>query len=107
MLRVSLLKSLALLPLGFCLFVFSFLPVLNLISLAGAMMVLAFDCMDYSLEALGLGFRRRIRYMRRHLAQWLGMWGGLAWTLIVPGLTLLIIPGAIVGAAMVVKSESL
>lgn len=31
---------------------------------------------------------------------------GLALTLIVPGLTLLVVPGAIVGAALIVKTET-
>jgi CysZ protein len=106
MLRASLLKFLLLLFIGLILFVFSFVPVLNIFSLSGALMILALDCMDYSLEALGLDFRRRIRYFRRNLAQWLGMAFGLGLTLLIPGLTLLIIPGAVVGAAIIVKSEN-
>jgi uncharacterized protein involved in cysteine biosynthesis len=106
MLRVSLIKFMLLLVVGLILFVFSFVPVLNLFALAGAMMILAQDCMDYSLEALGFGFRLRLRYFSRNLAQWLGMAFGLGLTLLLPGLTLLIIPGAIVGTAIIVKSES-
>jgi CysZ protein len=102
---VSLLKTLLLLAVGFILFVFSFLPVLNFFAVGGALMILALDCMDYSLEALGYGFRQRMAYFVKNPAQWLGMSLGLGLTLLVPGLTLLVIPGAVTGAALIVKDE--
>jgi CysZ protein len=107
MVRVSLTKFIFLLCVGLVLFVFSFLPVLNVFTLTGAMLILAMDCMDYSLDPFGLGFRQRMSYYRRNWAQWLGMAAGLALTLLLPGFTLLIIPGAVVGAAIIVKSERL
>jgi CysZ protein len=106
MIRVSLMKFILLLAVGVVLFVFSFLPVLNVFTLTGALMILALDCMDYSLDPLGLGLRQRISYYRRNWAQWLGMAVGLGLTLLLPGLTLLIIPGAVVGAAIIVKDVS-
>lgn len=105
MFRVTILKTILLLLIGIMLFVFSFLPVLNIFALIGALMVLALDCMDYSLEALGFGFRRRIGYFFTHWAQWLGMALALGLTLLIPGLTLLVIPGAIAGAAIIVNNE--
>lgn len=107
MIRVSLTKFIFLLCVGLVLFVFSFLPVLNVFTLIAAMMILALDCMDYSLDPYALGFRARMRYFRRNWAQWLGMTAGLALTLLLPGLTLLVIPGAVVGAAIIVKNEGL
>ncbi|MGZ3724074.1 MAG: EI24 domain-containing protein [Bdellovibrionales bacterium] len=107
MIRASILKFILLLVVGVILFVFSFLPVFNIFTLTCALMILALDCMDYSLEAFGMGFRRRVTYYRRNWAQWLGMALGLGLTLLLPGLTLLIIPGAVVGAAIIVKNESL
>lgn len=105
MLRVSLIKTFVLLVAGVVLFVFQFLPILNFFAAAGVLLILASDCMDYSLEALGLGLRQRLGYFFRYWAQWFGMAAGLALTLLVPGLTLLVIPGAVVGAALIVKNE--
>ena len=85
---------------------FLFVPVLNLLAVSAAMLLLAFDSMDYSFETLGWGLRQRLRYLRREWVQWSGMAAGLALTLLLPGLTLLVIPGAVVGAAMLVKAET-
>ncbi len=105
MLRVGLVKSVIFLFLGVIIFAFSFVPVLNIITLAGTLSLLAFDCMDYSLEARGLGFRQRLNYALTNKAQWAGMAVALALTLLIPGLTLLVIPGAVVGAAVILKDK--
>ena len=105
MILTSLLKAVLFLLLGAVFFVFSFIPGLNAIALVGTMALLAFDCMDYSFEALGFGLRRRIAYMFRQWPQWAGMATALALTLLIPGLTLLIVPGAVVGAALIIKVE--
>lgn len=106
MLKSGAVKSIALLLLGALLFVLSFVPVLNLLAVAAAMLLLAFDSMDYAFETLGWGLRQRLRYLKREWVQWFGMAAGLALTLLVPGLTLLVIPGAVVGAALLVKSDT-
>jgi CysZ protein len=105
--KVSVIKFIVLMAVGIVLFVFSFVPVFNIFTLTAALMLVALDCMDYSLDALGLGARARVAYYSRNLAQWLGMAVGLGLTLIIPGLTLLVIPGAVVGAAIIVKNERL
>ncbi len=106
MIKASLLKAALLLSIGIILFMFSFLPVLNIFALWGALLILGFDCMDYSFEAMGFGFRRRLAYLFREWAQWSGMAVGLALTLLIPGLTLLVLPGAVVGAALILKKPS-
>jgi len=106
MLKVSLLKGLIFLVAGVALFVFSFVPVLNLVAVMATLLLLAFDCMDYSLEARRLGLRQRFRYVFNNKAQWAGMAMGLALTLLLPGLTLLVIPGAVVGAALILKETN-
>lgn len=103
MLGVGLVKTCILVPTGVGLFVCSFLPGLNLLAIAGAMLILAFDVMDYSFESAGFGFRQRVRYLLHHRAQWLGMAAGLALTLPIPALTLLVIPGAVTGGALILK----
>jgi uncharacterized protein involved in cysteine biosynthesis len=105
MLLTSVTKTLLFLLLGLVFFGFSLLPGLNLLALLGAFALVAFDCIDYSFEALGFGLRRRFAYMLSQWAQWAGMTAALALTLLVPGLTLLVIPGAVVGAALIIKVE--
>lgn len=105
MLKVSLIKTVLFLILGAILFVCSFIPAINLVAVLGAMMILAFDCIDYSFEAKGWGLRQRVGYMFRNRWQWIGMALGLALTLFVPGLTLLIVPGAVVGGAIILKES--
>jgi uncharacterized protein involved in cysteine biosynthesis len=100
-------KSLVLLMIGVVLLVLSFIPVLNLLALVAAMLILAFDLLDYSFEVLGFDLRTRLRYCRRERAQWAGMATGLALTLLIPGLTLLVTPGAVVGGALLVKPQDL
>jgi CysZ protein len=105
MARVSLLKAVLFLALGSVLFLFSFFPVLNLAAYTGALFILALDSMDYTFEAMGYGLRRRLVYMFREWPQWAGMATGLALTLLIPGLTLLVMPGAVVGAALIFKLD--
>lgn len=103
MLRAGLLKTCILLPTGLALFICSFIPGLNLVAVVGTMLVLAFDVMDYSFESSGFGFRQRLKYLLHHRAQWLGMAAGLALTLLIPALTLFVLPGAVTGAALILK----
>ncbi len=103
MLRISLVKGLFLALIGVCIFVASFIPIVNIFAVMGTMLLLAFDCLDYSLEARRLRLRQRVRYALRNKAQWAGLAFGLALTLLLPGLTLLVIPGAVTGAAMILK----
>ena len=105
MFRVSAIKALLLLIMGVFLFVLSFVPVLNVAAMLMALMVMAFDCVDYSFECLGYGLSRRLSYLVRERNQWLGMATALALTLLLPGLTLLITPGAVVGGALILKEQ--
>lgn len=102
----SLLKSFLFLAVGAGLFLFSVVPLINVVGFVMALLILAFDTMDYSFEAMGMGLSSRLRYFFRHFPQWLGMATSLALTLIIPGLTLLILPGAVVGAAMILDNRS-
>lgn len=106
MLRISLVKGAIFVVLGIGLFIASFIPVVNIAAVIGTLLLLAFDCMDYSLEARRMRLRQRVRYVLRHKAQWAGLATGLALTLLLPGLTLLVIPGAVCGAAMILKDTN-
>jgi uncharacterized protein involved in cysteine biosynthesis len=85
------------------LFVFSFVPGINVLAFVLTLMMLSFDCMDYTFDAMGLGLRDRLLYLTARWQQWAGMATSLALTLLVPGLTLLMVPGAVVGAAVIFK----
>lgn len=106
MLRVSLIKSLIFLILGACLFVLSFIPVVNVFAIFGSLLILSFDQLDYSFEALRFGLRGRLGHVAGHKRMWCGMAAGLALTLLVPGLTLIVAPGAVVGAALLIKEST-
>lgn len=95
------LKASILLLLTLAILSFSFVPIVNIAGVILTLMILAFDTMDYTFDAMGFGFRERLIYFINHPAQWFGMTLSLALTLIVPGFTLLILPGAVVGAAMI------
>ncbi|MGE4130107.1 MAG: EI24 domain-containing protein [Bdellovibrionales bacterium] len=103
MLRVSLVKASLFLIVGVFLFMLSFVPVLGVLAAFGTLLLLAFDMMDYTLEALRLGFRARVAFMFRHKMIWFGMAAALALTLFVPGLTLLVTPGAVAGGTLLYR----
>jgi CysZ protein len=103
-LKASLLKSILFVIFGVVLFALSFAPGLNLVVIAAAMLILAADIMDYSFEAMGFDLAQRLDYLRRNFAQVAGMATALSITLIVPGLALLLTPGAVVGAALKVEA---
>ncbi len=103
MLKTSLIKGLIFLCVGVLLFVCSFIPGLNVLAIGGTLMLVAFDCLDYALEAQGLRLRRRFAYVRTNKTQWFGIATGLGLTLLLPGLTLLVIPGAVVGSALILN----
>ena len=101
----SIAKAALFLMIGTMIVLFSFVPIINVIGVAVALLILSFDTMDYSFEAMGMNLRQRLSYFRRHLPQLLGMSVSLALTLLIPGLTLLILPGAVVGAAMILDER--
>ena len=103
MLKTSVIKGVIFLCVGVLLFVCSFIPGLNVVAIGGTLMLVAFDCLDYALEAQGFPLRRRFAYARANKAQWFGIAAGLGLTLLLPGLTLLVIPGAVVGSALILN----
>ncbi len=106
MLRISLMKTALFLTLGVILFAVSFVPVVNVVAVFGTLLILAFDLLDFSFESLHYSFRQRLAYVARHKRMWAGMACGLGLTLLIPGLTLVIAPGAVVGAALLLKESA-
>ncbi len=98
-LTVSILRALLFALIGLFIFVFSFVPVLNLLGAFFALLIVAFDCTDYAMEIKLMTLRQRLNFFRKYFSAFSGMACVLGLTLMVPGLTLLLLPCAVVGAA--------
>ena len=103
MLVVALLKAIVLGLLAFVLFVLSFIPAVGVISAFGFLLIAAFDIVDFSLEALRMGFRARFAYLGRQFFAISGFAAALGLVFLVPGLNFVLFPAAIVGAGDVVR----
>jgi CysZ protein len=99
MLLVSLKRAVLFLGVGLILFILSLIPGLNLLAAFGVFVLLAFDSMDYSFEAAGWDLQQRINFLRNNFAEFCGMGAFVALTAFVPGLTLLLMPLAVLGSA--------
>lgn len=99
MLVVSIAKSLLFCVAAVVLFVFSLVPILNVVAAVGFMHMIAFDISDYSFEAMQWSLRRRFRHVRLHAATYSGLAFGLGLLMMIPGLGLVLVPAAVVGAS--------
>lgn len=99
MFKISLIKAIVFALIAILVLIMAFIPGLNLLAGFLAFLIIAFDCFDYSFEVMGMGFGERIEFFRNHLITFAGMAVSLMLTLIIPGLTLLVLPLGVVGAA--------
>ena len=99
MFKISLKKMLVFAVLGVVILVCSFIPIVNIAASFAACMIVAFDAMDYSFELKEWGLSQRFAFFKAELPLFLGMSMALGLTLLIPGLTLLFYPVAVVGAA--------
>jgi len=99
MASISMIRSAILLVFGFVLFLLSFVPFLHLPLLFIGFFIISTDCLDYSLEILEFDLRARFRYYSQHFVQISGFSTALGLTFLIPGLSFLLMPAAIVGAA--------
>ena len=100
MLMIGVVKSLIFLFFGFIIFVCSFVPVLNILSAFCALLIMAFDSMDYSFEMMEMSLGQRFRFFQQHFVRFSGMASFLGLTLLLPGITLLLLPFSVVGSAV-------
>ncbi len=105
MFMVSMVRSFVFALIGIILFVFSFIPLVNVLAVFGLTLIMAFDSMDYSFEAQQMGLAQRFKYFRNHLPEFSGMATMLSLSLLVPGLTLLLLPAAVVGGSWVMCAK--
>jgi CysZ protein len=98
---VSLAKTIVFAVIGLMLFLISFLPGLGLVSMAGFLLMAAFDVIDISLEALEMTFRERILFFMQELPSFVGLATILGLVFLVPGLNFLLFPAAVAGGSEV------
>lgn len=106
MFRVGLIKTLIFLVFGLILFVLAFVPVVNIAAFLVTLLLLAFDFLDYGFEARRFRFRDRLSFVLKNKSMMAGMVAALALTMLVPGLTLVIAPGAVVGGALLLSDTT-
>jgi len=98
MLLVGLLKGGIFAAMGFLLFAVSFIPGLNFVAAYASMCLFAADMFDYGFEARGFSLKRRVEEVRKMGGVVLGLGASLSLTSVIPGLTVLLLPLAVVGA---------
>ncbi|HEX4924162.1 MAG TPA: EI24 domain-containing protein [Bdellovibrionales bacterium] len=102
MLLVSLMKAAIFVSVGVVLFFFGLVPGLNVAAAFAGLLIMSFDCADYSFESFEMGLRERLRFHRSHLAEFSGFGCALGLTFLIPGLNFLLYPATVVGAAQLV-----
>ena len=107
MIAVSLLRLFLLLFVGLFLFIFSFLPGVNLLTSYFAFIIMALDTADYSMETMGLSLSERIGYFKNNFSEFAGMGLIVGLTALIPGLILLVMPYAVIGSAINFKYEKM
>ncbi len=99
MMGVSLLRAFIFALVGIPLFICSFIPGLNIASSFSAFLIMGFDSMDYSYELHELSLKQRIQHFKSHLVIYSGMATVIGLTMLLPGLTLLLMPFLVAGSA--------
>ncbi len=102
MLWASIIKSFVVTALAVVMFAGSFIPGVSLVVLFGGLMLLAFDCIDYSLEVLELTFKERVIFFRKHIAEISGFAVALGLIFLVPFVNFLLLPVAVAGGSILV-----
>jgi len=103
MTRAALLKAVLFLVLGLILAVLSFIPGLGLFTSFAFLVLLAYDVVDYSLEAMAWDYERRVEFFRQHFAVFLGLGASLGLVLLIPGLNFFMLPASVAGGADLVR----
>jgi CysZ protein len=103
MLGVSVIRSGIVLTFTGIMFFLGMIPGLGLIAVFSSLFIYATDCADYSLETLGMSLKGRFHSYSSHFLGFSGFAMALGLTFLVPGLSFLIMPAAVVGGAHFVK----
>ncbi len=88
---------------GLVLGLLSFLPGVGLFTGFLFLILLAYDVIDYSLDALEWPLDRRFAFFKAHFAVFLGLGVSLGLVFLVPGLNFFVLPASVVGASDLVR----
>lgn len=97
--RAGLVKTAIFLVAGIMLGLLSFIPGLGFATSFVFLVLLAYDIVDYALDALGLKLERRIDFFRQHFAVFIGLGIALGLVFLIPGLNFFALPASVVGAS--------
>lgn len=103
MLLQNVLKTVIFAFVGLILFAASFVPIINLLATIGFVHMVAFDVADFGFEAMEWKLADRFRHFRTYLASYSGFAFGLGALMLIPGLSLLLLPAAVVGSCAILK----
>lgn len=96
---VGLLKVVLFAFVGLVCFVLAFIPVVNFLAPLIVVLTVAFDCTDYVFEVDFLKLKERLRFVRQHLAAFVGLSGAILIVGLIPGLFFVLMPIFICGAS--------
>ena len=82
----------------FC-FIFSFIPVLNIVSTYILFLIIAFDTMDYAFEIDYLSLRQRFGFFFKHFWEFSGLALAILATTVLPGAFFVLLPGFVCGSS--------
>ena len=94
----GLVKSIIFLVLGIILFLLSLIPAIGVVATFGFFLIIAFDCSDYSYEAMLWSFRQRVRFFISHWPAYFGVALIIGFIFMIPVMNVLLFPLAVVGA---------
>lgn len=89
--------------LGIILFIFSFIPLINLGTWFLGLLLISYDSLDYSLEILGLNLHKRLQYFLKNMNYFLGMALAMALFLMIPILNIFIFAACVAASAHIVS----
>jgi uncharacterized protein involved in cysteine biosynthesis len=101
--RAALIKAVLFLLIGLILGFLSFIPGLGLFTGFAFLVLLAYDVVDYSLEALAWSYEQRVDFFRQHFAVFLGLGASLGLVFLIPGLNFFVLPASVAGASDLVR----
>jgi CysZ protein len=101
--RAALLKAALFLVLSVILALLSFIPGLGLFTSFAFLVLLAYDVVDYALEAMALSYEQRVDFFRQHFAVFLGLGAALGLVFLIPGLNFFVLPAAVAGGSDLVR----
>lgn len=95
---MSLIKMLLFVLVGLGCFVLTFFPPLNFVASFVLLLMVAFDCSDYSFEVSRLNIGQRVRFFRQHFWEYSGLSLAILLTSVIPGAFFVLLPVFICGA---------